>query len=268
MTSRAKTATILPNLKSSSLVSLGQICDDNCTVVMDKSKLVATKSNKIKVSYKNQDVLLKGIRNPTDGLYDVNIPTRKKQSVLNINTLPMQKLDNLLESYKQQNTLISKTDLHPIQVTNPSLNVILRKNQTKQQLVTFLHRACCCPTTQTWTKAIQNNHFTTWPGLTVSLVRKHLSPSIATAKGHLKQERQGLQSTKAPPPSTDDDFFPLSPEPNIKSNQAIYSIIDSPTKAYSDLTGKFPVQSSRGNNYIFVCYHPDANAILARPIKN
>ena len=38
--------------------------------------------------------------------------------------------------------------------------------------------------------------------------------------------------------------------------------------SYTDLTGRFPHQSSRGNNYIFVAYHYDANAILAKAIPN
>ena len=43
---------------------------------------------------------------------------------------------------------------------------------------------------------------------------------------------------------------------------------DKVTKAYSDLTGKFPIQSSRGNNYVMVAYHPDSNAILVTALKN
>jgi hypothetical protein len=34
----------------------------------------------------------------------------------------------------------------------------------------------------TWIKAIEAGHFTTWPGLTADLVRKHLPKSIATTK--------------------------------------------------------------------------------------
>ena len=34
-------------------------------------------------------------------------------------------------------------------------------------------------------------------------------------------------------------------------------------RSYSDQTGRFPVQSSRGNNYIFVMYDYDSNAILS-----
>ena len=37
---------------------------------------------------------------------------------------------------------------------------------------------------------------------------------------------------------------------------------------YYDLTGQFPVQSDRGNNYILVAYHYDANNVLTTPLKN
>ena len=37
---------------------------------------------------------------------------------------------------------------------------------------------------------------------------------------------------------------------------------------YTDQTGAFPYQSSRGNKYIFICYDYDANAILCAPLKN
>ena len=38
-------------------------------------------------------------------------------------------------------------------------------------------------------------------------------------------------------------------------------------KAYMDLIGRFPYCSSRGNEYILVAYHYDANAILGVPLK-
>ena len=36
---------------------------------------------------------------------------------------------------------------------------------------------------------------------------------------------------------------------------------------YTDLTGKFPNHSSRGNNNIMVACNYDGNAILAEPVK-
>ena len=35
-----------------------------------------------------------------------------------------------------------------------------------------------------------------------------------------------------------------------------------------DLTSKFPQRFSRGNNYILIGYHYDANAILVKPIRD
>ena len=40
------------------------------------------------------------------------------------------------------------------------------------------------------------------------------------------------------------------------------------TPAYQDLTGRFPVKSSRGNEYILVGYYPDGNYIHGIPVKN
>lgn len=37
---------------------------------------------------------------------------------------------------------------------------------------------------------------------------------------------------------------------------------------YTDLTGRFPVQSSKGNKYVFVLYDYDSNAILSEALKN
>ena len=38
-------------------------------------------------------------------------------------------------------------------------------------------------------------------------------------------------------------------------------------KAYTDLTGRFPHESSRGNNFILVAYDYGWNTILAEPMK-
>ena len=38
--------------------------------------------------------------------------------------------------------------------------------------------------------------------------------------------------------------------------------------AYTDLIGKNPYRSTRGNNYIMVAHNYDGNAILEEPVKN
>ena len=37
---------------------------------------------------------------------------------------------------------------------------------------------------------------------------------------------------------------------------------------YMDTTGRFPQRSSRGNEYLLIAYHFDANLIYGMPIKN
>ena len=61
----ATTANVLPNLQSASLISLGQLCDDNCDVTLNKTL--------IKVLKNNQN-FLQGERNHNNGLWDIPIP--------------------------------------------------------------------------------------------------------------------------------------------------------------------------------------------------
>ena len=59
---KARTAQILPELCSVSLVALGLLCDDRCSVVLTEKYLVAVKTNK---------VILQGKRNKEDDLWDI-----------------------------------------------------------------------------------------------------------------------------------------------------------------------------------------------------
>ena len=58
LSSLAQTATVLPNLRSSSLISLGQICDSDCTIIMNNKKLYAAKSSNIDINVNNDDILM------------------------------------------------------------------------------------------------------------------------------------------------------------------------------------------------------------------
>ena len=64
-----------------------------------------------------------------------------------------------------------------------------------------------------------------------------------------------------------EDAFLLSV---IKTQDVMY-VITKPHregKAQTDLTGRFPVKSTRGSEYIFIMYDYDSNAILATTLKN
>jgi hypothetical protein len=67
LSTKATKTAILPKLKSANLISLGQLCDDGCTITLDQDTIQVTKNN---------TTILKGIRNQKDGLWD--IPISKK----------------------------------------------------------------------------------------------------------------------------------------------------------------------------------------------
>ena len=128
----------------------------------------------------------------------------------------------------------------------------------------FLHAACFSPTPSTWIQAVRNNHFLSWPGVTVQNIRKHLPESAATAKGHLDQLRKNVQTTQTAPTTADPDAS--------KRTHAIFAttwhIPSSTGQIHSDLTGRFPVTSVQGHKYILILYDHDSNAILAEPLKS
>ena len=138
LSQQAKKANILENLKSASLISFGQLCNDGCEVILkDKTCHV----------YKNNKQILQGFRNRQDNLWD--IPLIKHPQLPPLQPAPVK----------------------CILPSDQKINVIIRKDKTKMDLATFLHAACFGPSTSTWTKAINNNHFLSWPGLTSQLIR-------------------------------------------------------------------------------------------------
>ena len=108
----------------------------------------------------------------------------------------------------------------PLQPPVQKLNAILRKDKTKQELAHYLHACCYSPRISTFVQAIRNGNFITWPGLDHKLIERHLIQTTATAKGHLDQERQGLQSTKTASPSINNEAQQdFSPSQERKKNK-------------------------------------------------
>ena len=172
----------MPQLKSSSLLSLGQLCDDGCDVILNKGKLYAVK---------NKEVILQGFRNTTDSLWD--IPVAKKQvqqdnyisppshaALYTSNPITSPAVNHLHRKRSSASNTYNHifSDLEPLIDVNethflvdqqlkedaqdcqlgsihPKINVILRKKQPQLDLVTFLHGACFAPVTSTWVKAIK-----------------------------------------------------------------------------------------------------------------
>ena len=52
------------------------------------------------------------------------------------------------------------------------------------------------PVPETWIAAIDAGFFATWPGLTSTLIKKHLTKRIETSLGHMLTDRSNVRSTK------------------------------------------------------------------------
>ena len=103
----------------------------------------------------------------------------------------------------------------------------------------------------------------TCPNLTPKDIRRYLQPSLSTAKCHLNQQRQRRrkplteETPPAPIPTRTHTIHAATLDPKLPTSNS-----------FSYLTGRFPIQSNRGANYIFVLYDNDNNAILVRPLRN
>jgi hypothetical protein len=155
---------------------------------------------------------------------------------------------------------LKKTNKH---IPDPIANNVYELRNTGA-LVHYLHKALFSPTKSAMLQAVKDGHMITWPGLTEDSINKHLKLTPATAMGHMNQRRQNIRSTsKAPiekqqPPDTD-----LRTKTNL-----MYAVVVEQGQFYTDLTGKFPVRSSKGNSYVMVCYIYDCNYVKVIPMKS
>jgi hypothetical protein len=80
----------------------------------------------------------------------------------------------------------------------------------------------------------------------------------------MNQRRQNIRSTSKSPivdqPTPDTDLG--------TKTYLVYAVVVDQGQLYTDLTGKFPVRSSKGNSYVMVCYVYDCNLVKVIPMKS
>ena len=66
-----------------------------------------------------------------------------------------------------------------------------------------------------------------------------------------------------------DDAFPPAPQPNKNTHDVAYAIVKRTREiiAYINFSGKFPYKSLKGNQYMLIDYHYDANLIWGEAIE-
>ena len=132
-----------------------------------------------------------------------------------------------------------------------------------EKTIAYYHAAAGFPTQDTWITAVRAGNYNTWPGLSVKAIRKDYPETDKTPKGHMKSQCQGLRSTKQ---KEQEEMIPQ--DPKKKTHEMFAKIVDLKETMYSDQTGKFPYLSSKGNRYIMVAYHTDANYMFQEVMKN
>jgi hypothetical protein len=113
-------------------------------------------------------------------------------------------------------------------------------------------------------QAVKDGNLITLPGLAEDAINKHLKLTPATAMGHINQRRQNIRSTSKRPIADEQ-----RPDTDLGTKtHLVYAVIVDQGQLYTDLTGKFPVRSSKGNSYVMVCYVYDCNYVKVIPMKS
>ena len=162
------------------LFYLGQFCDAGFMAILNRETVLLTKYG---------STTLSGTRDHNNGLYFIPLQGN-----------PTSTPSPLLTTFQpEMSALTSAAHTHPQAYIFS--NSVYHMN-TLPYLVHFLHRACFSPVVYTLCKAIDVVYFTTCPGLTSKLVRKHLPMSIEKAKGHPRLAHQHKFPTSSQPPLT------------------------------------------------------------------
>ena len=118
------------------------------------------------------------------------------------------------------------------------------------ETVRFLHAALESPTKATLLTAILHGNLITFPGLINDSVTNFFPKSPETQKGHMRQQRQGVRSTKV---LDEDAIFIYKQHPGSKHKDVYLCIFDTTKRPnYSGQTGRFPITSNKGHKQLMV----------------
>lgn len=156
----ARIAHIIPHLANHSLISLVQLCNAGCEILMSKIGLT--------IKYRGKTILC-GHKCTRTGLW----------------LMPMQPMSD------------DKRIEQPAAAVATHMAANAHTTSSKDELAMYHHQSLCSPPASTLLHAINNNQLESFPGLTAQLISKHLPPSTATDKGHMARVRQGIRSTRS-----------------------------------------------------------------------
>jgi hypothetical protein len=185
------------------------------------------------------------------------ICTYPKNESSNMWTLPLSAQSNKVALSPPPGFQMLPTQVPYIHQNNAAVN-----HQLNAEFVKYVHASFGNPSLSTFITAARRGYFGNLPRLTVDMINDNPPVTTATASGHLDQTRQVIRPSQ---PSGSSIQAPMTvvqatnitnirPLPDIHiANHTIYSKdYDLKAEMHSDLAGKFPFVSYRGNQYILV----------------
>jgi hypothetical protein len=135
-----------------------------------------------------------------------------------------------------------------------------------KEVVRFIHAALGTPTRATLLTAAQNGNLITFPGMTPENISRHFPELDETQKGHMKQTKQGVGSTKI---VDEDAMLGFKQQPGVKHKDVYLMVFNATKKSmFSDQMRKFPITAACGNKYIMVAVELDGNYIDGKPLQS
>ena len=156
-------------------------------------------------------------------------------------------------------TILPRTD-HTDIASQPQadqrINAVVR-NMLDAEYLRWAHACLGSPAISTMQHAASLGWLAFLPRVTTRLITQNAPISFATAQGHLNQSRAGLNSTKSKPKFSFQSHVVTPPTidpPGDSEDQNCLAIklLETSATAHADMTGRFPVPSTRKNNYVLV----------------
>ena len=180
---------VIPGLSKYSLVSVVVLCNAGCDVMFTKIGVT--------VKYRGR-IVLNGKKCTRTGLWmvpliDTSPPKIEENTTCDTTTTNKKSTYNTTKHDHQKN----RNDMNIGRQEHTNLANALIPTSTRAELAQYYHQCMGSPPKSALLRALRNhpNELETFPGLNKNLIMKHLPPSKATAKGHMKRPKKGIRST-------------------------------------------------------------------------
>ena len=230
----ARDAYIVPGL-SGSLLSISKLCDNGLKAIFTREKVEI---------WNEKECVLSGQRKPGNDTH-----------------LWMINLEEEREIAGEKEVVIKRESIAIAYQTKINL-------ESDYDRVAFAHATMGSPPWERFAQSIKSGYINI-AGVTHEMARKNPIKSEATAKGHLDQSRSNFRSTKGgeePEKVEEEKEERVDP----RSVRCVIKTMEEWTdtgKFSADSTGKFPVESDEGDNYIMVMVHEGTGYIKLLALK-